>query len=297
MKFIFFCTLYVYATLACTEFKIDSPIASRIIPQDIPRIYPTKEIQWLNEICSPKYMGRKAGSSECNDVAGYLSQELAAMGYEVFVQDFVFKDTYSLRNIFVISRGKSDSLFVVGAHYDGAIYGTTFQAADDNGSGVVALLSLCKALSEVTVEHEKTIVLAFWAAEEATLGSAFNGSRYFLDHFEDKSLIVCYCNLDCFANKDQGIYFYYSMGNDYACQRMSRLLRDEDNTEIEIIIKQTTKFNSDYVSFSLANIPFFGWNDYDTRGLIHSNLDRIEFISMDKVLKVVNLTLKYLLCE
>lgn len=213
------------------------------------------------------------------------------MGYEVILQDFVYKDSLNLRNLYVIHEGRSDSLIVIGAHYDGAIYGEGYPAADDNGSGVVAVLSICKALSGLQTQLNKSIVLAFWAAEEVTLKSAFNGSRFFVKHFEDVRKIDYYCNIDCFAHKDQGIYFYYSPGNKRVGDYMHFLLRGY-TSNVDFIVKENEKFNSDYVPFFQSGIPYFGWNDFNTSGHIHSKNDNPECISLDKIHEVVSLSVK-----
>lgn len=248
------------------------------------------EERWLSEICSSKYKGRRAGTIECDEVADYICQELNGMGYEVFSQPFILDDSLYLKNVFVVFKGISDSLIVVGAHYDGAVYGNAYSAADDNGSGVVALLSICKALSESKIQNNKSILLAFWVAEESTHKKVFNGSRYFITHFNDKDKILYYCNLDCFAHKEQGVYFYYSEG----CGKSVDILEDKliqfPADDIPITIKLNDKSNSDYIPFHLYGIPYFGWNDFDTSDFVHSTRDNVEIISFEKIRKIVKLT-------
>ena len=250
--------------------------------------------RWLTELCSSKYKGRRAGTEGCDSVSVYLSKELSDMGYEVFFQDFRYKDSLNLKNLFVKYSGLSDSLIVVGAHYDGAVYGENFPAADDNGSGVVAVLSICKALSEKQTLLNKSVVLAFWAAEEVTLNSPFNGSRYFINHFDEKNKITHYCNIDCFARKEQGVYFYYAPGEDSLGIMMNSLVDKREDTHFDIVVKENEKSNSDYVPFSQSGYPYFGWNDFDTSGHIHSPRDRMEGISIEKINGVVDLTVSFL---
>ena len=252
----------------------------------------TDEERWMNYICSPARMGRKAGTEGCDSVAVYLQRELVGMGYDVQLQPFRFKDSLDLRNLYIEIKGDSDSLVVLGAHYDGAKNGKKYPAADDNGSGVVTLLSLCKFYSQNGVKPPKTLIAGFWAAEEVTGGSAFNGSRYFVQTFDGINRVKCYCNFDCFGRKNQGAYFYYSHGYETVGDIMSGFFFDAGYTIIDFTVKENEKRSSDYMSFYAANIPYFGWNDYDNSGFIHSTDDTVAKISFDKIRAIVSLTTK-----
>ncbi|MBR5056293.1 MAG: M20/M25/M40 family metallo-hydrolase, partial [Bacteroidales bacterium] len=165
-------------------------------------------------------------------------------------------------------------------------------AADDNGSGVVTLLSLCKYYSENGIKPPKTLVAGFWAAEETTMGTAFNGSKYFVRTFDDLKMVKCYCNLDCFGRKNQGAFFYYSPGYQVVGDIMSCLLLEAGYTILEYSVKENEKRSSDYMSFYAKKIPYFGWNDYDNSGFIHSTDDTVEKISFDKIRSIASLTTK-----
>ena len=283
-------SLCLFAPLSCVVPEEEGTVATEPEEKKTVAVVSDEE-RWLAEICSPKYKGRFAGTKECDMVVDYISQELEKMGYEVVFQNFKLKDSLDLRNIIVRRKGDSDSLIVIGAHYDGAVYGEDYPAADDNGSGVVSVLSLSKALSDSRIKLKKTVLLAFWAAEEVTLNSVFDGSRYFVNHFEEKQMIQNYCNMDCFAYKDQGMYFYYSPKNERVGRLMNSILTSYTDDNVEVIVKENEKKNSDYVSFSQAGIPYFGWNDYDVSGRIHSYRDSIGSISIDKIKKAVSCTL------
>lgn len=250
------------------------------------------EQRWLYEICSPKYMGRRAGTPECDSVAMYISRELSNMGYEVSFQNFQYKDLMDLKNIFVFRKGISDSLIVIGAHYDGAVFGTEYPAADDNGSGVVTLLSICKRLANSKTVLNKSLLVAFWAAEEFTLESPFNGSRYYVNSLQDKKMVNSYCNIDCIGNKDQLVNFYYLPGCEKVAVIMKSLLDSMEDDSIPIV--KRVKLNSDFVPFFQSNIPAFGWNDNDPSGFIHSKNDHPETISFEKIDKVARYSIEIL---
>lgn len=248
--------------------------------------------QWMREICSGKYEGRKAGFAGCEQVASFIVSQLDSLGYTVYEQPFRLKDSLNLKNIYARIGGESDSLIVIGAHYDGAVQGSNYQAADDNGSGVVTLLSICDYFSKQANSKNLhySVLFAFWAAEEVTIKSAFNGSRYFVNHFEDIKKVRYYCNLDCFARKEQNLFFYYSPLDSLVAERLNSAVHSYHTQSFQIIFKENDKANSDYVSFNAASIPYFGWNDIDTSGFVHSRNDHIGHISFEKIRTVCELT-------
>ena len=252
----------------------------------------TDEERWMEYICSPARMGRKAGTAGCDSVAVYIQRVLEGMNYDVMTQPFMIKDSLDLKNLYVVIEGSSDSLIVVGAHYDGAKTGKRFPAADDNGSGVVTLLSLCKYYSESGHKPPKTLIAGFWGAEEVTAGAAFNGSRHFVKSFDDIKLVKYYCNLDCFARKGVGTFFYYSPGLQRVGSIMVDLFATVNLAGMEFSIKENDKRSSDYMSFYNAKIPYFGWNDYSNSSFIHSADDTIKKISFEQITAVVELTTK-----
>lgn len=76
------------------------------------------------------------------------------------------------RNVLGLLRGSDPSLaaeaVVMGAHVDhlGRRAGVVHPGADDNASGVAALLEIAKAFAASGTRPKRTIVFAFWTAEE-----------------------------------------------------------------------------------------------------------------------------------
>ncbi|MDB5711070.1 MAG: hypothetical protein JWL96_3140 [Sphingomonas bacterium] len=96
--------------------------------------------------------------------AGYIERQLAGMGYVVHRQWFEADDRRA-RNIEVMIRpGVPDSrTLVVGAHYDSAY---DAPGANDNGSGVAALLELARAMSRLDRRAMMRFRMVFFVNEE-----------------------------------------------------------------------------------------------------------------------------------
>jgi hypothetical protein len=99
-------------------------------------------------------------------VARYIEATLASMGYAVGRQEF-FADGKPVRNIDVTieSAGRSadPEVIVVGAHYD-SVFGSP--GANDNGSGVAAVIELARLLRDLDGVGAKRIRLVLFVNEE-----------------------------------------------------------------------------------------------------------------------------------
>ncbi len=244
------------------------------------------EARWLYELTDAKYNGRVTGTLECHMAGDYIISELQDMGYEPIVQEFIFRDNIKMRNIIVEIEGPSDSICVIGAHYDGAVYSPEHPAAEDNASGVVAVLSIAK---DGLIQTDKTVLLCFWDGEESTLKSICNGSRYFTENYDSIDKVSWYCNIDgCGRNKSM-IYYYYSADLQDVCHVG---LINSIGSASKLEIQEKVQFNraSDYASFAKINIPFWGWTDMNTIQYIHTPNDIPDKISINKIISVAKTT-------
>jgi Zn-dependent M28 family amino/carboxypeptidase len=96
--------------------------------------------------------------------ARYIESTLAALGYAVSRQGFETNGV-KVRNLEVAIRGDSANagVVVVGAHYD-SVAGAV--GANDNGSGVAALLELARLLRSVRLSKGLELRLVFYVNEE-----------------------------------------------------------------------------------------------------------------------------------
>ena len=239
----------------------------------------------MHTLTSQDFRGRKTGTEGCRKASDYIVEELEKMGYSPESEEFTYRDSISMRNIVVEIPGDSDSILIVGAHYDGAVNSSKYQAANDNASGVIALLSIAKDIQP----GQNTVLLCFWDGEETTEGKSFNGSSYFVEHFDNDKLdcIKWYCNIDCCGRQGDSTYLYYS---DDLEQMFADLTLGYDES-LNIIRKVQNKESSDYIPFKKKKISFWGWNDCDVSQYIHSSDDAVEFISLAKINSISSITI------
>lgn len=201
---------------------------------------------YIGFLASDALRGREAGTQWGKIAGEYIVSNLKTLGvkplYDSYYQPFeayskerqkkgrwqVHPDSIALlkqevhrklemNNILCKIDGKNpDEFVVVGAHYDHlgfdpALEGDNiYNGADDNASGVSAVLQLVKAFLATGVRPERTVIFAFWDGEEKGL----LGSEYFVQTFPGISRVKGYLNYDMIGrNADESnpgylMYFY-----------------------------------------------------------------------------------------
>jgi len=145
-------------------------------------------LQDLRTLAADSMEGRQTGSTGAERARRYLESRLATIGVEPagaagFRSPFRFaacRDSAGRGGVNLIARvsGRdAGRIIVVTAHYDhvGIRNGQVFNGADDNASGVAALLAVARSLAADPPRH--TVVLAALDAEETGL----RGAHAFVD--------------------------------------------------------------------------------------------------------------------
>lgn len=136
--------------------------------------------------------GRAAGSRGGIAAAKYIEKKLKEAGLEPAGDrgSFIQRFSPGYQNVIGVLRGTDpklrDEYIVVGAHYDHVGYGNRSNSngpfgyihngADDNASGVTALLEIIDALHRSGWQPRRSIIFAFWDGEEINL----LGSRHWV---------------------------------------------------------------------------------------------------------------------
>ncbi|HEV7485865.1 MAG TPA: M20/M25/M40 family metallo-hydrolase [Thermoanaerobaculia bacterium] len=211
------------------------------------------------------------------------------------------------RNVLGILLGSDpklrDEAVIIGAHIDhlGMADGVIHPGADDNASGVAALLEIAKTFAASPEKPKRTLIFAFWTGEEeGHLGSAFNVNhpRWPLAH------IHAYLNLDMIGHPwltseirklvddnhlpDAATYLasitaesFVEPGVPRGFPALERAVRDSargNGLAMHIDWTDGTYGGSDYRDFARAGVPFirfFGnfFPDYHKPGDTPDRLD------------------------
>jgi len=200
----------------------------------------------------------------------------------------------SLNNILAKIEGKNPNEYViVGAHYDHLgidpmLSGDQiYNGADDNASGISAVLQIARAFLATGEKPERTIVFAFWDGEEKGL----LGSSYFVQSFADINKVKGYLNFDMIgrnnneANPEHVVYFYTE-----AHPAFGEWLKLDIKTyglKLKPNYRPWDKpvGGSDNASFAKLNIPVI-WYHTDGHPDYHMPGDHADKMNWDKVVDI-----------
>ncbi len=152
-------------------------------------------LQQLNETLILGYLDnltgfgpRLSGTEACDQAADYLYQTFQAMGIAVRYHNYT-DTTVSGSNVEATLYGTdSTNIFIICAHYDTVSAGP---GADDDGSGVAAVLAAAEILRNYDFRHTIRFV-CFSGEEQGLIGSR----HYVADAYNSNESIVAVLNAD-----------------------------------------------------------------------------------------------------
>ncbi len=168
-------------------------------------IYQKKQKQILSYLSDDLAMGRGMGTTGNYIISRFLEFKFNQYGVLPFngnsyLQRFEVDSVSRGQNIvgIVHSQIQSDEYIIISAHYDhlGTINGAIYNGADDNASGVTALLNLAEIFGSMKKAkmgpHKNIIFVALDGKEESMAGS-----KHFIKELKiPKDKIVCNINID-----------------------------------------------------------------------------------------------------
>jgi hypothetical protein len=225
----------------------------------------------------------------------YLKSRFQNIGYEVDSQKY----SSSGKNLWAIKLGTKNPkrVVILGAHYDSRPYSGLAPGADDNGSGIAAVLEAARVLKNIDLPY--TIILALWDEEELGL----IGSKAYAPSVESNNdTLLGYINLDMIAwdgNQDDSVEI-----NIRPIANSLKLLDDvifcnsEYNIGVHLKIKNPGSSDSDFASFWNNNLSAIGINEEysgDLNPNWHTSNDLLEFFNLDYFLKCSRLAIATLI--
>jgi Zn-dependent M28 family amino/carboxypeptidase len=227
-------------------------------------------------LSSDDMQGRQTGTEGGAKACAYVVEAFKKFKVKPFgashLQPFSFEragKTYAGNNVigYVEGRSKAARRLVVSAHYDhvGVVGGEIYNGADDNASGVAALLAMADYFERHRPAH--TIVFVAFDAEELGL----RGSEWFVKSPPvDLKSVVAEVNMDMVSHNDRDeLYaagaFAYPFLKPYldraAAAAPVHLLEGHDDPKLG---KDDWTFQSDQGAFHRAGVPFvyFGVEDH-----------------------------------
>lgn len=223
------------------------------------------------------------GSRAHEAVAGYLLDQIAALGYRAEVQETIastqsglpkpFVNAARIKNIMVRVAGKEhrDAVLIAG-HYDSA---ETSPGAADDGAAVASMLEVLRILTH-TAPAKNDLIFLFSDAEELGL----LGSRAFVERHPWAKDCRLALNFEARGNKGVLLMFETSERNARLVEHYARAaVQPVASSLMFSIYKRLLHNDTDFSIFKEAgmagmNFAFIeGWTDYHTR---LDNLERLD---------------------
>ena len=200
----------------------------------------------------------------------------------------------TMRNVLGMIPGKNTKEYViVGAHFDHlgidpVLDGDQiYNGADDNASGVSAVLQIARAFLASGQQPERNVIVAFWDGEEKGL----LGSKYFVQTCPFLSQIKGYLNFDMIGRNNkpqqpkQVVYFYTAAHPGFGDWLKEDIRKYGLQLEPDYRAWENPIGGSDNGSFAKVGIPII-WYHTDGHPDYHQPSDHADRLNWDKVVEI-----------
>jgi Peptidase family M28 len=269
---------------------------------------------------------RHSESELIDDAAYWLAEKLQSnCSTDVYIQNFTYipgnttgevkdnefnniqhqKPFYNLKNILCDKLGSTNNTILISAHYDSRAEDLNDSdarapGADDNASGVSALLEIARILSNMSLDHN--ISFALFSGEEQGKW----GSKYYADFIDkaDKDLDLL-INLDMVGFPSDGsrsVLIEYDNGNvvhdnDEHSQKIARFIKDVASKNTDLNATLGVLGNADYLTFEALGYTVIGFHDdgVTKNPNYHKSSDTHDTLDYEYIASVANLTIATIL--
>lgn len=200
----------------------------------------------------------------------------------------------TMRNVLGMIPGKNTKEYViVGAHFDHlgidpVLDGDQiYNGADDNASGVSAVLQIARAFLASGQQPERNVIFAFWDGEEKGL----LGFKYFVQTCPFLSQIKGYLNFDMIGRNNkpqqpkQVVYFYTAAHPVFGDWLKEDIRKYGLQLEPDYRAWENPIGGSDNGSFAKVGIPII-WYHTDGHPDYHQPSDHADRLNWDKIVEI-----------
>jgi hypothetical protein len=222
---------------------------------------------YVDVLADDTFEGRESGSRGGQAAGNYLYKAFERYGASPAGEGGTYFQSFSgaSRNVLGLVEGSDprlkEQVVVVGAHYDHVGYGRSnnsfgplgyiHNGADDNASGVAAVLELLDAVKRLPAPPKRSILFALWDGEEGGL----NGSRYWATRPTiSLSRVVTAINIDMIGRMKSGRLEIYGVRTAPGLRRLVSEANGDGSTAIDFEWK--IKADSDHWTFYERRVPF-----------------------------------------
>jgi hypothetical protein len=297
-----------------------STLVNKFISSQVDLVSKSNISKTINELTS--FLNRHTKSQNINNVAEWIKNKLKEFDHDnndnnnnVYYHEYAV-ESYQLKNVIYDKQGATNKILLFCAHYDTILQRdiedskSRAPGADDNASGVSALLEVSRIISQLNFEY--SIRFVFFSGEEQGLWGSKHYAQYIKDRNEDLYAVV---NMDMCAEPgylgdtnnnttnvdvDDGNTGSVSTNNEASQilgQKMEQLAIDYTNLNI---VNQWPIDNSDYMPFEARGYVCIGAYDgsaVNRNHHYHSDTDIPSNLDIDLLTSVTKMVLAFALSE
>ncbi len=254
---------------------------------------------------------RHSKSPLLNDASDWIINKLKGLGYKNTFYHF-FKSTidnkeFELRNVICKKKGIDDKTIMICAHYDCIMNrkedsNSRAPGANDNGSGVSAIIEIARVLAKENLRH--SIQFVFFSGEEQGLLGSKAYAKYFKESGMDLYRLI---NLDMIGNpffspntviierdNNTDIKHNHVKENDIESIEFGEVMKDVTST-VGLQFHLDSIYDSDYEPFEARGYVVIGVYDGSADAIknphYHSSSDLPENIDWSYLTSVTKLVL------
>lgn len=199
-----------------------------------------------------------------------------------------------MNNVLAYIPGRrSDEYVIIGAHFDHLGVDETlandkiYNGADDNASGVSAVLQIAHAFILSGQKPLRNVIFAFWDGEEKGL----LGSKYFVQHCPFLKQVKSYLNFDMIGRNNKPeqpqhvVYFYTAAHPTFGDWLKQDIARYNLQLQPDYRSWDNPVSGSDNASFALSGIPII-WYHTDGHPDYHQPSDHAASLNWEKIVEI-----------
>ncbi|HYR84340.1 MAG TPA: M20/M25/M40 family metallo-hydrolase [Terriglobia bacterium] len=238
-------------------------------------------------------------SPKIGKVPGWIQQQLKGLGYgaKTRFQPFDVPGRPRQRNVLCGPSPGTKGIVLVCCHYDSISEKPSENApgADDDASGVAAILELARLLKPVQLKRD-LLFAAFGGEEQGLFGSTACAAIAAQKHWPIDVVI----NLDMISYKRPGgpsrIVVEYDQGNrnpgnDSAAKAFGLVMAQAATDYTRLAVEHTDIWNSDYLPFEAKGFACIGAYNADENPFYHKSSDGLDNVDVGHLAEVVRMVL------
>jgi Peptidase family M28/PDZ domain len=296
------CRFFLLLVIGCNTCSVHAEEVASIAAITQQEIHRHVEV-----LAADAFEGREAGSRGAQASAGYIVTHLQKFGGQPAGENATYFQQFGdgYRNILAFYAGSDpllkQEIIILGAHYDHVGYGSQknsygpwgyiHNGADDNASGVSALLEIAQALQQE--KNSRSILLAFWDAEEKGL----LGSKHWVEHpTHSLAQVKCFINADMVGRLTSEKLEIFGSRTGVGLRQI--VAQANQGSGLQLVYDWTMKDDSDHWSFFQKRLPVLMFHtglhgDYhrpsdDYERLNYSGIEKISQVMLATTLALAN---------